>query len=43
MAGQYESFKDPFINLCTIPLLVIGVVLIYLMGYEKLKNNIITI
>jgi HAE1 family hydrophobic/amphiphilic exporter-1 len=30
MAGQYESFKDPFINLFTIPLLLIGVVAIYL-------------
>jgi HAE1 family hydrophobic/amphiphilic exporter-1 len=30
MAAQYESFKNPFINLCTIPLLVIGVVMIYL-------------
>jgi HAE1 family hydrophobic/amphiphilic exporter-1 len=26
MAGQYESFKDPIINLCTIPLMLIGVV-----------------
>jgi HAE1 family hydrophobic/amphiphilic exporter-1 len=30
MAGQYESFKDPLINLCTIPLMLIGVVGIYL-------------
>jgi HAE1 family hydrophobic/amphiphilic exporter-1 len=30
MAGQYESFKDPFINLFTIPLMLIGVVAIYL-------------
>jgi HAE1 family hydrophobic/amphiphilic exporter-1 len=30
MAGQYESFKDPFINMFTIPLLLIGVVTIYL-------------
>ncbi len=29
MAGTYESFKAPFINLCTIPFLVIGVVAIY--------------
>ncbi len=29
MAGTYESFKAPFINLCTIPFLIIGVVLIY--------------
>ncbi|MCL1837246.1 MAG: efflux RND transporter permease subunit [Treponema sp.] len=29
MAGIYESFKDPFINLFTIPLMLIGVVAIY--------------
>lgn len=29
MAGTYESFKAPFINLMTIPFLVIGVVFIY--------------
>ncbi|MDD7013364.1 MAG: efflux RND transporter permease subunit [Treponema sp.] len=29
MAGTYESFKAPLINLCTIPFLVIGVILIY--------------
>lgn len=29
MAGTYESFKAPIINLCTIPFLIIGVVLIY--------------
>ena len=29
MAGTYESFKAPFINLFTIPFLVIGVVAIY--------------
>lgn len=29
MAGTYESFKAPFINLCTIPFLIVGVVLIY--------------
>jgi HAE1 family hydrophobic/amphiphilic exporter-1 len=29
MAGLYESFKDPFINLFTIPLMLIGVVAIY--------------
>ncbi len=29
MAGQYESFKDPFINMFTIPLLVIGVAAVY--------------
>ena len=30
MAGQYESFKDPLINMCTIPLLLIGVIGIYI-------------
>jgi HAE1 family hydrophobic/amphiphilic exporter-1 len=29
MAGVYESFKDPFINMFTIPLILIGVVGIY--------------
>ncbi|MCR5605543.1 MAG: efflux RND transporter permease subunit [Treponema sp.] len=29
MAGTYESFKAPFINLTTIPFLIIGVVAIY--------------
>jgi HAE1 family hydrophobic/amphiphilic exporter-1 len=29
MAGQYESFKDPIINFCTIPLMLIGVVAIH--------------
>ena len=29
MAGTYESFKAPFINLMTIPFLIIGVVAIY--------------
>ena len=29
MAGTYESFKAPFINLCTIPFLIIGVVFIH--------------
>ena len=30
MAGTYESFKDPFINLFTMPFLIVGVVLIHL-------------
>lgn len=30
MAGQYESFKDPFINLFTIPLTLIGVFAVHL-------------
>jgi HAE1 family hydrophobic/amphiphilic exporter-1 len=37
MAGQYESFKDPFINLCTIPLMVIGVAGIYLITGQNLS------
>ena len=30
MAAQYESFIDPLINFCTIPLLLIGIVLIHI-------------
>ena len=30
MAGTYESFKDPFINMFTLPFLIVGVVLIHL-------------
>ena len=37
MAGQYESFKDPLINLCTIPLMLIGVALIYLITGQSLN------
>ncbi|MDR0630100.1 MAG: efflux RND transporter permease subunit, partial [Treponema sp.] len=37
MAGQYESFKDPFINLFTIPLLLIGVVTIYLITGQNIS------
>jgi HAE1 family hydrophobic/amphiphilic exporter-1 len=37
MAGQYESFKDPFINLLTIPLMAIGVVGIYLITGQNLS------
>ncbi|MDR0524748.1 MAG: efflux RND transporter permease subunit [Spirochaetaceae bacterium] len=37
MAGQYESFKAPFINLCTIPLMLIGVVGIYLITGQNLN------
>jgi HAE1 family hydrophobic/amphiphilic exporter-1 len=37
MAGQYESFKDPLINLCTIPLMLIGVTGIYLLTGESLS------
>ncbi|MDR3171262.1 MAG: efflux RND transporter permease subunit [Treponema sp.] len=38
MAGQYESFKDPLINLCTIPLMLIGVVFIYLITGQNLST-----
>jgi HAE1 family hydrophobic/amphiphilic exporter-1 len=37
MAGQYESFKDPLINLCTIPLMLIGVAGIYLITGQSLS------
>jgi HAE1 family hydrophobic/amphiphilic exporter-1 len=37
MAGQYESFKDPFINLLTIPLMAIGIVGIYLVMKQNLS------
>ena len=30
MAGTYESFKSPFVNLFTMPFLIVGVVLIHL-------------
>lgn len=30
MAAQYESFRNPVINLFTLPLMIVGVVLIYL-------------
>jgi HAE1 family hydrophobic/amphiphilic exporter-1 len=36
MAGQYESWKDPLINMFTIPLLVIGVVAVYAISGEAL-------
>lgn len=38
MAGQYESFKDPIINLFTIPLLVIGVVAVYAISGQALST-----
>jgi HAE1 family hydrophobic/amphiphilic exporter-1 len=37
MAGQYESFKDPLINLCTIPLMLLGVVGFYLILGQSLS------
>ncbi|MDR2865763.1 MAG: efflux RND transporter permease subunit [Spirochaetaceae bacterium] len=40
MAAQFESFKDPFIILFTIPLSIIGVVAIYLITGDKF--NVLT-
>ena len=37
MAAQYESFRDPFINFCTIPLIVIGVVIIHLITGQAMN------
>ena len=37
MAGQYESFKDPLINLCTIPLMLIGIAGIHLITGASLS------
>ncbi|HNY21025.1 MAG TPA: efflux RND transporter permease subunit, partial [Treponemataceae bacterium] len=37
MAGTYESFKDPFINMFTIPLGIIGVVAIHLFTGQDLS------
>jgi HAE1 family hydrophobic/amphiphilic exporter-1 len=37
MAAQYESFKDPFTNFCTIPLLLIGVVIIHIITGQSLS------
>lgn len=37
MASQFESFKDPFIVIFTIPLSFIGVVLIYLLSGQKIS------
>lgn len=37
MASQFESFKDPFIVIFTIPLSFIGVALIYLISGQKLS------
>ncbi len=36
MAGTYESFRDPFINLLTIPLMFIGVISIHILTGENL-------
>jgi hydrophobic/amphiphilic exporter-1 (mainly G- bacteria), HAE1 family len=37
MAGQYESFKDPFINMFTIPLMLIGVLAAYSLKGQNLS------
>jgi HAE1 family hydrophobic/amphiphilic exporter-1 len=37
MAGQYESFKDPLINFCTIPLMLIGVVAMHIVTRQPLS------
>lgn len=41
MAAQFESFKDPFIILFTMPLSFIGVIMIYLMCGQMM--NVITV
>jgi HAE1 family hydrophobic/amphiphilic exporter-1 len=37
MAAQYESFRDPIINFCTIPLVLIGVVTIHLITGQAMN------
>jgi HAE1 family hydrophobic/amphiphilic exporter-1 len=37
MAAQYESFRDPLINFCTIPLVLIGVVAIHLITGQTMN------
>ena len=37
MAAQYESFRDPIINFCTIPLVLIGVVAIHLITGQTMN------
>jgi len=37
MAAQYESFRDPFINFCTIPLVMIGVVFIHIITNQPIS------
>ncbi|HPS44738.1 MAG TPA: efflux RND transporter permease subunit [Treponemataceae bacterium] len=37
MAGTYESFKDPFINMFTIPLGLIGIIAIYLVSGQAIS------
>lgn len=41
MASQFESFKEPFIVLFTMPLSVIGVVMIYMMAGQMM--NVVTV
>ena len=38
MAGTYENFKAPLINLCTIPFMIIGVVAIYLITGQAVSS-----
>jgi HAE1 family hydrophobic/amphiphilic exporter-1 len=37
MAAQYESFRDPIINFCTIPLILIGVVAIHIITGQAIS------
>jgi HAE1 family hydrophobic/amphiphilic exporter-1 len=37
MAAQYESFRDPVINFCTIPLILIGVVAIHIVTGQPMN------
>jgi HAE1 family hydrophobic/amphiphilic exporter-1 len=37
MAAQYESFKDPIINFCTIPLMFIGIAAIHVITGQALS------
>jgi HAE1 family hydrophobic/amphiphilic exporter-1 len=37
MAGQYESFKDPLINMFTIPLMLIGVLAAYVLKGQNIS------
>jgi HAE1 family hydrophobic/amphiphilic exporter-1 len=37
MAAQYESFRDPIINFCTIPLMLIGVAVIHLVTGQAMN------
>jgi len=37
MAGQYESFKDPLINMFTIPLMIVGVLAAYVLKGQNIS------